>query len=530
MAGLKENRRSHSTLEWFGSDGTVGVPQALGPAITVGFDSTPEVDGATSAPEVRLGTSPEVFYSTLPPEAINNVEQSQNLVPAKAKSPKWGRWVLAILGLMLVAGLAIGLKVGLQKRNSPGPPPKPVNSSLTQQIIHDSSLAGTVATNGDRHLFFQAPQGAIRRLIYTANQWIPDPNPVTISDAKMLTPMAVNNPTRNQFGLYYITTKNRLNYSIFNGQFWYPGQDPTFNHTTAPDTRQLSLVTNSSESGRMNETVNQSLLVYEDSGGNVAALLQVYQLCGENNLISHECYNGENLSYWQDVTSINRSISGPHFIPVDYNTTYDPYWHQFLDNGVIISSTLYESRPDVKLSPPFAAGASTFKIGPGLNVDLLICDNSTQKTPFSPGSPSSPCNTVGYTTYRSWTNASHGFFEAQFDTEPDYNEDHGMYPYENAYSYLSIQESDLAIINYGSGSFALWINGTKPSLLGYNVYSDLNFGPNVSFPFKRLASIPSPEQNTSYLYHQIDGTTLAEEHYDYSVSRWLSTNITVPNA
>ena len=52
MAGLKENRRSHSTLEWLGSDATVGVPQALGPAITVGFDNTPELDGATSAPEV----------------------------------------------------------------------------------------------------------------------------------------------------------------------------------------------------------------------------------------------------------------------------------------------------------------------------------------------------------------------------------------------------------------------------------------------------------------------------------------------
>ena len=204
---------------------------------------------------------------------------------------------------------------------------------------------------------------------------------------------------------------NRLNSSIFNGQFWYPGQDPSFNYTTAPDTRQLSLVTNSSGTGRTNETVNQSLLLYEDSGGNVAALLQVYQLCRLNNRTPQECYD-EGTSYWQDITSINRSISGPDFIPVDYNSTYDPSYNT-TRNGVIVSSTLYESRPGAKFSPPFATGASIFEKGPGLNADLLICDDGTQTSRFSPDSPSSPCNEVAYTTYRSWTNASYGFFEAR---------------------------------------------------------------------------------------------------------------------
>ena len=75
-----------------------------------------------------------------------------------------------------------------------------MNSSLIQQIIDDSSLAATLATNGDRHLFFQAPGGAIRRMIYTAteNQWIADPDPIAVPDAKMLTPMAISAPTENQ--------------------------------------------------------------------------------------------------------------------------------------------------------------------------------------------------------------------------------------------------------------------------------------------------------------------------------------------
>ena len=66
---------------------------------------------------MRHGTSPEVFYSTLPPEAIDAVEKSQDLVPIDAKARKWVKWVLAILGLMVVAALAIGLKVGLHKKN-----------------------------------------------------------------------------------------------------------------------------------------------------------------------------------------------------------------------------------------------------------------------------------------------------------------------------------------------------------------------------------------------------------------------------
>ena len=82
-------------------------------------------------------------------------------------------------------------------KGSPAISLKPATSSLAQQIIDDSSLAATLATNSDRHLFFQAPRGSIRRMIYTANeaQWIADPNPIAVSDAKMLTPMAVSTLT-----------------------------------------------------------------------------------------------------------------------------------------------------------------------------------------------------------------------------------------------------------------------------------------------------------------------------------------------
>ena len=167
-----------------------------------------------------------------------------------------------------------------------------------------------------------------------------------------------------------------------------------------------------------NGTVNLGLLLYEDAGGNVAALLQVQQDC---NITSDDCSSYGD-SYWHDVTSINQSIQDPYFLPVEYNSSFDSYFDTLVSTGVIVSSTLYESRPGAKFSPPFATGASLYVDGSetGISVDLLICDDGTQTSSFSSDSPSFECNNVGYTTYRSWTNASYGFFEArmQFLSKP----------------------------------------------------------------------------------------------------------------
>ena len=52
MARIQEDGGPYSTLERLRDDETVRAPQALGPATVVGFDNTPELDGANSAPEV----------------------------------------------------------------------------------------------------------------------------------------------------------------------------------------------------------------------------------------------------------------------------------------------------------------------------------------------------------------------------------------------------------------------------------------------------------------------------------------------
>lgn len=84
------------------------------------------------------------------------------------------------------------------------------------------------------------------------------------------------------------------------------------------------------------------------------------------------------------------------------------------------------------------------------------------------------------------------------------------------------------------GQFAIWINGTKPAAISYNgigLVKDHRAVPNASFPLKRLASATSPDQTITYLYHQINGTTFAEEQYITSTNQWIpSAYITVPNS
>ena len=76
-----------------------------------------------------------------------------------------------------------------------------------------------------------------------------------------------------------------------------------------------------------------------------------------------------------------------------------------------------------------------------------------------------------------------------------------------------IHRSDIAVYNQVYG---IWINGTQPALAAGQFVT-----PDNTFPFTRLASVASADQSVTFLYHQINGTTLAEEQYDASQNTWL---------
>lgn len=83
-----------------------------------------------------------------------------------------------------------------------------------------------------------------------------------------------------------------------------------------------------------------------------------------------------------------------------------------------------------------------------------------------------------------------------------------------ASDYDSIHQSDIATI--GRDQNYIWINGTRPTAVDIG---NMNM-PNNTFPFARLASVTTPDQSITYLYHQMNGTTFAEEEWVESVADW----------
>ena len=99
-------------------------------------------------------------------------------------------------------------------------------------------------------------------------------------------------------------------------------------------------------------------------------------------------------------------------------------------------------------------------------------------------------------------------------------DNHGSGPYSQP-TYVGIDDSDIVIV--GAAQFAIWVSGTEAMAFSYGEPRSYET-PNVSFPFKRLASTTSPDRTESYLYHQINKTTIAEEVFIESANSWLASN------
>ena len=93
-----------------------------------------------------------------------------------------------------------------------------------------------------------------------------------------------------------------------------------------------------------------------------------------------------------------------------------------------------------------------------------------------------------------------------------------------------MRQSDIAVFGSDSLKYLIWINGTRPAIIATPVYEGEQEAttPDNVFPFARLASVTSADQSSTFLYHQINGTTLAEEEWDALSNAWLpSVYITV---
>lgn len=83
--------------------------------------------------------------------------------------------------------------------------------------------------------------------------------------------------------------------------------------------------------------------------------------------------------------------------------------------------------------------------------------------------------------------------------------------------YTSIYRSDMATFSLHYG---IWINGTQPVLI-LMAFVQAATVPDNEFPFTRLASVTLADYSATYLYHQMNGSTFAEEQWDNSLRAWL---------
>ena len=97
---------------------------------------------------------------------------------------------------------------------------------------------------------------------------------------------------------------------------------------------------------------------------------------------------------------------------------------------------------------------------------------------------------------------------------------------------ISISQSDLATFGLWA-SCTLWINNTRAIVhpTNYTTLTEIEcVEPAIAFPFTRLASVTLLDGTETFLYHQINETTLAEEHFLSRLSTWApSQYITIIN-
>lgn len=343
-----------STLELFQNDESARAPEPYpvhAASVRTQFQVTPEIDPASSAPETLPDQSPETLYNNSPPEVFNDNGVAKQLETSTIlRTPVFFTrkfFAFATLAVSLFIAIAVGLGVGLRKTRRPyhsssaTARPSEGPSSITQQILNDTSLAAIYMNDGDRHVFFQDPKGDIQQVIYAASQdqWIVRTNPTGISDARHLTPLAADAQEQDvstSLHLYYISVSNCLSSRTYTDGVWWQSSVDLLNYTTLPSTRQLSVTsTNSTGAVAANETVNQSLLLYENMHGNVSALLRVARAAADPcNAIALTCLKlglGTE-SHWIDITSNKKSEPRFGFSPIYFTNEFNQ----------TLSSTLYE--------------------------------------------------------------------------------------------------------------------------------------------------------------------------------------------
>ena len=77
-----------------------------------------------------------------------------------------------------------------------------------------------------------------------------------------------------------------------------------------------------------------------------------------------------------------------------------------------------------------------------------------------------------------------------------------------------------------TGPYGMVVNNSKLTMFGTKYFGPRT-GPETDFPFTRLATTTPMNSTIFYLYHQMNGTFIAEDSFDIAIGAWETTYIEI---
>ncbi|KAL8871332.1 MAG: hypothetical protein Q9174_002813 [Haloplaca sp. 1 TL-2023] len=366
--------------------------------------------------------------------------------------------------------------------------------------------------NGDREVFFQEASGALQRALYSSrsDSWRTSVDSVLVSGAKNNTPLAVSNvqplPDGQRgvrslslsVGIFYVTPANNLDCLIWAGSSSANCSELALpSIEVSPDARAISAhwIT-TIDTSTIDSQHHHLLLQYHGPSGQIVSIL------GISNFTYSEGTRSAGWTWswhdWSDTLNV--------LLKRSYQTLDKPYEHKISRpcNGYYRDTTTYTMACFLTKS---AGALFHFAADTGSQANATITTGIT----FSDDS---------FTNYRDVEDGS-------VSTAGD------------MLRAKSVVLLDLSSPSYYPPSSSPDIISLAPSpnyymhdaFLNDTILSGTSSGtpnPDSGFPYHRLAGTLGTNQTKTYLYHQLDGTTLAEDMWDGDETGfWISKNITI---
>ncbi|KAL8918690.1 MAG: hypothetical protein Q9172_005319 [Xanthocarpia lactea] len=454
--------------------------------------NAPEVDNTRSAPECRPdsagpevdpGSGVQVFYDDLPPEAVENLDtkNAQNIRPTR----KVVNSIIAV-AVAVAAALGIGLGVGLHRRQVvPSPrelnissPPTPTTTPSPHALMQNTPISAVTLNNTNRHLYFREQTGAVRRAVYIAQaqRWVVDVDARALSNAKNDAPIAVV-ALPNEYddiALLYINSTNQPDCTDWGGR----KGDPLGGCMLIPHWP----VTNVAP-----ESIPISAAVLKSNEGEQALLL-TYQNTTQMPVLLLGYFNGSAVSFpewtWQDETEKLAAVGFLMFPepPIKACRVTSPV----------------EARSPRTAKPSFIdVTPYNVRISP-VRFPSLYCVHDNDSWSLLGMEYISPGNLSIHDVERSGNNSRLGSF------------------------------SDMAWL---ATSDVLVLDQSNLETLSPSSFSTSVGPPEDKIPFDHIASTyATSSDGTSYVYYQLDDSTIAERTWDQTSGTWIPNEVKIDTA